>query len=143
MTHILFDSRTKHDSIHYCEIVLCALLNTKVISVFFSFRISAVLPFTFLFAFYTIMASQSKIPEFTQGISNFASEFYKECAESKPGDVIISPLSVASALALLSQGLLFVHLFVCVHLSLSNFIVIYEQRIKAEIGVNHHGLVKR
>lgn len=49
------------------------------------------------------MAS-SQITEFTKSISNFASEFYNECADSKPGDVIISPLSVASALALLSQG---------------------------------------
>lgn len=75
------------------------------------------------------MASQSQITEFTQGISNFASEFYKECAESKPGDVIVSPLSVASALALLSQGLY------------RNQYTFYEQRIK-NIRVPYHQIYR-
>ncbi|XP_055317899.1 antichymotrypsin-2-like isoform X3 [Sitodiplosis mosellana] len=60
--------------------------------------------FTVLFAFYSIMASQVQVTDLTKGISSFALDFYQECAQSKPGDVIISPLSVASALALLSQG---------------------------------------
>lgn len=60
--------------------------------------------FTILFAFYSIMASQVQVTDLTKGISSFALDFYQECAQSKPGDVIISPLSVASALALLAQG---------------------------------------
>jgi len=42
--------------------------------------------------------------ELTTGVSNFASDFYQECAKSTTGNVIISPFSVATALALLSQA---------------------------------------
>ncbi|XP_055313013.1 serine protease inhibitor 42Dd-like [Sitodiplosis mosellana] len=42
--------------------------------------------------------------ELTTGVSNFASDFYQECAKSTTGNVIISPFSVANVLALLSQA---------------------------------------
>ncbi|XP_031635358.1 ovalbumin-related protein X-like [Contarinia nasturtii] len=53
------------------------------------------------------MASQVKrvkLDDFTEGISEFALHFHQECVKSMSGNVIISPLSVATALTLLSQG---------------------------------------
>ncbi|XP_031627769.1 dolichyl-diphosphooligosaccharide--protein glycosyltransferase subunit 2 [Contarinia nasturtii] len=64
-----------------------------------------VLVFTFLIAIYSIMANKEvNVTNLAEGISKFSAEFYQECTKSTGGDVIISPLSVASALGLLAQG---------------------------------------
>lgn len=60
---------------------------------------------TVLFVVCSVVTSQAQSNDLTKGISSFASEFYSQCANSQPGDnIIISPLSVSSVLALISQG---------------------------------------
>ena len=54
---------------------------------------------------FTQYSTMAQVTDFTKAISNFALDLYQECVRSnEPGDVIISPLSVATALALLAQG---------------------------------------
>lgn len=50
------------------------------------------------------MGSPEQVADLTKGLSKFALDFYHECVLSKRGNVVISPITVASALSLLAQG---------------------------------------
>lgn len=60
------------------------------------------LVYVLLFTFCSIVASQYTNIE--TGLSRFGFDFYKECARTKTGDIIISPLSIGSVLGLLSEA---------------------------------------
>jgi len=50
------------------------------------------------------VASESEENKFTEGISNFAVDFYQQCSQYETGDLLLSPFSVAMTLLLLSQA---------------------------------------
>ncbi|KAJ6640748.1 Serine protease inhibitor 42Dd [Pseudolycoriella hygida] len=57
----------------------------------------------FLFIF-GVNATPVAVSEVSNSISLFANDLYSQCVNVKPGNVIISPLSVVTSLALLRQG---------------------------------------
>ncbi|XP_031616653.1 thyroxine-binding globulin-like [Contarinia nasturtii] len=58
----------------------------------------------FVFALYSYLTIVVPANEITNGISNFAWDFYRQCINATSGNMIISPFSVTTALSLLLQG---------------------------------------
>ncbi|XP_031638879.1 antichymotrypsin-2-like isoform X2 [Contarinia nasturtii] len=127
-------------------ITLSFILNIELVNLFSLFvnHTHKMLHLLIAFAIYSL-ATPSNIPstEFASGISRFSSNLFEQCIKSAPNEnVIISPFSIATALAFLSQGTngrTFEQIKNCINpnsdkTSIANDYFIFSDRLESDAG---------